>query len=189
MGVKSASIDDWRFTIDASVCPSVRKSQIANRKSPQRSQRQQQLLRPLDGLRVRLVQPIKLRGALDAEGVQQQDHLGQVAALNLGGVALGPVQLAALGPEPVAGPGRGAPGAAFALLGGGPADGLEEECADAALGVVARDPGQPAIDHVANAINGDRGLRDVGGDHHLAQRVRREREVLVLGRQVAVQGD
>ena len=121
--------------------------------------------------------------------MQQQHHLGQVAALNLGRVALGPVQLAAFGPEPVAGARRGASGAAFALLGGGPADGLEEERADAALGVVARDPRQPAIHHVANAVDGDRGLRDIRGDDHLAQGIRREGEVLLLGRQVAVQGD
>jgi hypothetical protein len=121
--------------------------------------------------------------------VQQQHHLDEVAALNLGSVALGPVQLAAFGPQAVTGPRGGAAGAALALVGGGPADGLEEECADAALGVIAGDPCQPAIDYVADAVNGDRGLRDIRGNDHLAQGIRREGEVLLVGRQVAVQRD
>jgi len=75
------------------------------------------------------------------------------------------------------------------LLGRSAADGLDEKRVNAAFGVVARDARQPAINHVADAINGDRGFRDVGGDDHLAEGTGRESKVLLLGRQVAVQGD
>ena len=41
----------------------------------------------------------------------------QISALDLGGVPFGSVQVVAFGPEPAAGAGGGASGAAFALVG------------------------------------------------------------------------
>ena len=78
-------------------------------------------------------------------------------------------------PQPVAHARLGAAGAAAALVGGGPrhAHGLEPRQAD--VGLVARHARQPAIDHHAHALDGQRGLGDGGGEHDLAPARRRRR--------------
>ena len=152
-----------------------------------RAQRVQQLLRALDGLRVGLVEPVERHGLLDVHGMQQQDHFGQVRALDFRRVALRTVQVATLGPETMAGSRSGASGAAFALVGGGAADFLDEQGADAALGIVPRDARLAAIHDVPDAVDGHGRFGDVGRNDDLAERVRRECEVLLLRLQFAVQ--
>src|SRR5690242_3592517 len=100
----------------------------------------EQLFSPLDRLRIRLVEPVKLRGALDAERVQQQDYFRQIATLDFRRVALRPVQMPALRPKPVARARSRSSGASFSLFRRGAADLFDEQRADAAPGVVARDP-------------------------------------------------
>ena len=79
-------------------------------------------------------------------------------------------------PQPVADAGLGAPGAAAALVGGGArdADGLEARHADA--GLEARHAREAAVDDDAHALDGERGLGDGGGQHHLARGRRRRRD-------------
>ena len=83
-------------------------------------------------------------------------------------------------PQPVADAGLGAPGAAAALVGGGARDphGLEPRQAD--IGLVARHPREPAIDHDAHALDGERGLGDRGRQHDLAPAGRRRRDGAIL---------
>ena len=99
-----------------------------------RPQNAEQLFGPLDGLRIGTVQPVKARRVPDAEGMQQQNNLGQIAPLNLRRIALRPVEMPALRPEPVADPRRRPPRPPRPLLRRGAADRLDQQGADAALG-------------------------------------------------------
>src|SRR5207253_4155343 len=114
-------------------------------------------------------------------------HLRQIAALNLGGIAFRPVQLAAFGPESKTLSRRGAPGPAFALVGGGAADGLDEQSFYSALGVKAGDARLAAVDDMPDAIDGDRSFGDIRRHDHFSKRARGKRPVLFLPRQFAVQ--
>ena len=94
-------------------------------------------------------------------------------------------------PQPVADAGLGAPGAAAALVGGGARHphGFEPRHAD--IGLVARHAGEPAIDHDAHALDGDRGLGDRRRQHDLAAagRGRRNGAILLVAGQRAVERD
>jgi hypothetical protein len=83
-------------------------------------------------------------------------------------------------PQPVANAGFGAAGAAAPLVGGGARDahGLEPRHADIRL--EARHPRLPAIDNDPHTLDGQRRLRDRGGEHHLAPPLRRGRDGPVL---------
>ncbi len=142
-----------------------------------------------DRLGIGRVEPGEPRRVGNAEGMEQQDDLGQIAALNFGGVALGAVQVAAFRPEPVADAGGGASGPPRPLLGGGAADRFEQEGADAPLRIVAGDAGQSTVNYMDNAVNRDGGFGDVGGDDEFAPAVGGEGQVLLLRRQFAVEGD
>ena len=87
-------------------------------------------------------------------------------------------------PQPVADAGLGAAGAAAALVGGGARHphGLEPRQADVRL--VARHAREPAVDHDAHALDGERGFGDRGGEHDLAPAGRRRRDGAVLGLRV-----
>ena len=87
-------------------------------------------------------------------------------------------------PQPVADAGLGAAGAAAALVGGGARHphGLEPRQAD--VGLVARHAREPAVDHDAHALDGERGLGDRGRQHHLAPARRRRRNRAILGLRV-----
>lgn len=153
------------------------------------AQEMQQRFGALDGRGVGLVQPIKARGFFDVQRMEQEYHLSEITALDFRGVFFGTIQMAAFGPEPVTGAWRGAAGAAFALIGTSTADGLEEKCPDASVGVVTGDAGLAAVNDVADAVDGHGGFGDVGGDDDFAERVGLESAILVFGRKVAVERD
>ena len=94
----------------------------------------------------------------------------------------------ALGPEPQAHARGGPSGAARALIGRGAADLLDEERVDAAVGIEAGDPRQAAVDYDTHSVDGQRGLRDVGGYDDFTLAVGGQRGVLIRDRQFAVQG-
>ena len=83
-------------------------------------------------------------------------------------------------PQPVADAGLDAAGAAAALIDRGArgAHGFQPRQPDIRL--VARHPREPAIDHDPHALDGQRGLRDRGRQHHLAPALRRRRNRAVL---------
>ena len=97
-----------------------------------------------------------------------EDDAGQGGALDLGGgVGLAP-GVVLLRVEADAGAGAHAAAAAHALAGGGLADGLHAEGLDVALGGIALDARQAAVDDGADAGDGDGGLGDVGGQDDAA---------------------
>ena len=88
------------------------------------SEHGEESLGSLDGLRVGFVKPVEGDGFADAEGVEEEDDFGEIAALDLGRVAVVAGFVGTFGPEAVAGSGGGASGAAFPLVGAGSADGF-----------------------------------------------------------------
>src|SRR6185503_4706981 len=119
--------------------------------------------------------------------MQEQHDFGQIAALNFRGVALWAIQVTALAPKAVTSAWGGSARTAFALFRRRAADVLYEKSADAALWFVAGDSRLAAVHDVANAINGDGGFGDIGGDNHFAERIRRKCQVLIFRGQIAVQ--
>ena len=90
-------------------------------------------------------------------------------------------------PEPHANARRGAARAARALVGVRLRDLFNQQRVDAAVGVVAGNARQAAINHQPHAVNRERRFGDVGGDDDLALVVTRHRGVLLARRQFAVQ--
>src|SRR5947207_5618082 len=109
--------------------------------------------------------------------MQQQHDLRQVAALNFRRVALRPVQLAALRPQPMARAGSGPPGPSLALLGRGAADLLDEQSPDSALRIESRHSSQAAVYHMPDAVNRHGSLRHVGRDYYFAEWIRGKRQI------------
>ena len=91
----------------------------------QRTEHGEQALGSLHGLRIGFVEPVKAGGLADAERVQQQHDLREVAALNFRRVAFVAIFVADDGPKAMTGAWCGASGAAFALIRTGAADGLQ----------------------------------------------------------------
>ena len=89
----------------------------------------------------------------------------------------------------IADAGRGAAGAAGALLGGRARDALQFEPIHAARRIEQAAPLEPGVDDDAHAVDGQAGLGDVGGEHDLAAPgLRRlQRGVLLAGGKLAVQ--
>ena len=120
-------------------------------------------------------------------GVEGQDGPAEVDAADLGDVRLGQPSLLALGPEPDAAAGPRPARPPGPLVGGGPADPAEFESVEAAGRVVARVAGQAAVDHGRHALDGQRGLGDVGRQHDLASVAGPNRRLLLLEREGTVE--
>ena len=142
-----------------------------------------------EGLLVGWFEPAEGAQVPDPGSLQGQDHLAQVQALHFGEFLRRPMRALVAGPQPPAEARRGAAGASRALIGGGAADLLDQQDVDAAVGIVTRDAGQAAVDHTPDAVDGERGFGDIGGDHDLALFVAGHGGVLVARRQFAVQGE
>ena len=123
------------------------------------------------------------------ERTHLQDHAGQVRAQDLGVGELRAAEEVLLGVEPDADARPHAAAPAGALVGRGLADGLDGQPLDLGAQGVATDPGDTGVDDVPDARDGQRGLRDVGGQHDPAPGVRREDAVLLGGREPGVERD
>jgi hypothetical protein len=109
------------------------------------------------------------------------EDLGRRGRLEAALVLQAPQPQAQARPEPA--------GAAAALVGGGTRDARGDEAAHAGERLEARTAREARVHDDAHALDGERGLGDRGGEHHLApaRRRGRERRVLLGGRQVAEQ--
>ncbi|MNL30691.1 hypothetical protein D3C87_1524430 [compost metagenome] len=70
------------------------------------------------------------------------------------------------------------PASTFTLVGARLGNGFDRQALDLGAIAVATDARGAAVDHVADARNGQRGFRDVGRQHHTAARVRLENPLL-----------
>jgi len=133
--------------------------------------------------RRRQIEKRELRGVGDAPMGEVEHEAGKIGGENfrpVGRLERGGLRLV---PQPIADAGLSAPGAAAALVGGGARDPHGLEPGEPHVGLVARHPREPAIDHHPHAFDGQRGLRDRGREHDLAPagRRRRDRPVLHVG--------
>jgi hypothetical protein len=82
---------------------------------------------------------------------------------------------------------RSASGATRPLVGCGPANFFDEQRIDAAIGVIAENSSQTAVDHQAHAVDGKRRFRNISGDDYFTPVIARYRGVLLGRRQFTVQ--
>ena len=136
---------------------------------------------------IRRFEPAEFPQIFDPGGFEREHHFSQIEPLDFRQFLNQPMSMFLPRPKPHANARRGAARPARALVGGRLADLLDEQRVDAAIRIVTRNARQPAVNHQPDAVNGQRGLGDVGGNDHLALAVTRHRGVLVLGRKFAVQ--
>ncbi len=86
-------------------------------------------------------------------------------------------------------PGRLAAGAAGALLGRGAGDPGECQALESGRRIGARLLHPTGVDDAGDAVDGDRGLGDVGGQHDLAPRPRTQDQILLARGKIAVELD
>mmetsp|Transcript_51401 Transcript_51401/g.159378 ORF Transcript_51401/g.159378 Transcript_51401/m.159378 type:complete len:415 (+) Transcript_51401:305-1549(+) len=143
------------------------------------------------GLHRRGVHEVEGQHVVDAHGLQQQDHVREVCALDLrDGRGQHLVPVGDLRVEPVALAGASAPSPTRPLPRVGLADGRDQERVHTRLGIVHLDLGHAGVDHEVDAVNRQGRLRDVGRDDALPTARRRglEDHGLHLGGQRAVHG-
>ncbi|MCY1285500.1 hypothetical protein D9M70_344420 [compost metagenome] len=134
----------------------------------------------------RWVEPGQFIGVANAPTRQLQGQAGEVGLEDFSAAVGSQLFVLRLRPEPVTGAGLQAPGTAGALGGGGAGYALGVQPGHAAGRVEARHPLQAGVHHHAYAIDGQAGLGDVGGQHHLALARRRRLDGGTLGGQVQV---
>ena len=134
----------------------------------ERAEFAEQTARLLQRRRRRRIEKCQCRGIADTPLREVEHQRGQIGGKDFGlGVGRERRGLRLI-PQPVTDAGLGAAGAAAALIDRGArgAHGLQPRQTN--VGLVARHPRHPGIDHDADTLDGQRGLRDRGRQHHLA---------------------
>src|SRR3954462_15882941 len=124
----------------------------------------QELLGASERVGLGWLQPVESGDVINAARFKSQDNFSEVEPLHLRQLLCNPVEKFPFGPETEAVARRGPTGPAGALIGGRAADFFDEQGVDAAPGIEARDARQAAVDHCLDAINSERGFRDIGGN-------------------------
>ena len=146
-------------------------------------------LRALKGAGLGRLEPAERRDVLDSAGLEGEDHLGEVQALDLGQLLRGAIQVLPLRPKAEADARGGATGATRALIGRSAADFLDEQGIDPAIGIEPGDAGEAAIDDDADPIDSEGSLGDVGGHDDLPPAVGGQGGVLIGHGQLAMEGE
>ena len=155
----------------------------------ERAEGAQQLARLRQGAGWRRVEPAQaIDRAGDAPGGQLQREAGKFGLQHLRH-ARG-LQPAALRPQPISNARRNPAGPPGALVGGGLRDRHRLQAAETAAGVETQLARESAVDHHADAGQGEAGLGEVGGEHHAAHAGCRRRQCQGLfgEREIAMQG-
>ena len=124
-----------------------------------------------------------------AKDLHAQDDVGEIGALDFGLGETRALQVVLLGIEADANALGHAAATALALVGAALRDRLDRQASRAGLRRIAADARQPGVDHEADPRDGERGLRNVGGDDDLAFLGRREHALLLGVGQAAEQRD
>src|SRR5262245_50589651 len=80
------------------------------------AQNPKQLLGAFDRLDIWIVEPVKIRCFANSEGMQKQNHFGEVSALDFRCIPFSAIQVIAFGPEPVASARSSSSGTSLALI-------------------------------------------------------------------------
>ena len=140
-----------------------------------------------DHARVGRFQERKLVDLAQLQRQHAQDHVGQRRAQQFRIGERGAAGEVGLVVEAIADARPDAAAAALALVGGGLGNRLHVQPLELAALAVALDPRGAGVDHVADARHRERGLGDVGGQHHAALHAGLEHAVLVAGREPRIQ--
>ncbi len=116
-----------------------------------------------------------------------QDHRREPGPEDLRVGERGPGEIVVLAVEPDADAVRDTPAPPCALVGGRLGDRLDRQSLHLEPSAVPRDARGARVDHVADAGDGDRGLRHVGGEHDPTPGVGGEHPMLLGGRQAGVE--
>ena len=134
-----------------------------------------------DGHRGRRIQERESLDVAQARGLHPQDDLGQVGPLDLRLRERRTRFKILLGIQSDTNTRLNTARAPLPLVGTALRHRLDRQPTGAGARVVATHPNQPGVDHEADTRNGQRGLGDVGGDHHLAPRGGTEDPLLISG--------
>ena len=134
----------------------------------QRIQFHQQITRLRERSSRRRIEPGETHCILHAPCRKFERQRYEIGAANFRNRLWNQAALRGLAPQPVANAGRGAAGAAGALLGRGARNTLGYETRQAALRIELRHTRVAAVHHHAYAIDGQTGFGDGRGQHHLA---------------------
>ena len=136
---------------------------------------------------VRVFEPAEGIERSDARRFEGEDDFGEVESEDFGDFGRGAAAVGIFAPEAPAGTGGGASGASGALIGAGAGDGLDGERIDAAVGVPCGEAGEAGIDDRLDAVDGEGGFGDIGGDDDAAWASGADRSVLLGWGQFAVE--
>ncbi len=128
------------------------------------------------------IEPGQLLGAHAPAG-QLQRQPGEVGLEDLGAVVGRQLLVQLFRPKPVTDARLQSAGAALALGGRGAGDAAGGQAGHAAAGIEGRHPCQTCIHHHPYPFDGQAGLGDIGGQHHLAAAHWRRLDGCPLGRQ------
>src|SRR5262249_43821091 len=127
----------------------------------------------------RSLEPTKLPQVFDAGRLQRQDDLRKVEPFYFGGLLRRSFRMFRLRPQPQTKSRRSTARAPRALFRTGPADFLDEQRIDSAIGVVSRNPRQTAVDYQSYAVNRNGRFRDIGRNDDFPLFVLRDGSVLI----------
>ncbi len=133
------------------------------------------------------LEPAEFRQVFQARSLQREDHLGQIQPLDLRHLPAGRSFCSSLDHRPEALTRGRASGASRTLIGAGLADALDKKRIDPAIRIVPGNTRKAAIDDETDAVDGDRGFRDIRGDDDLRLLIAGNGGVLILRRQLTVQ--
>mmetsp|Transcript_19460 Transcript_19460/g.46953 ORF Transcript_19460/g.46953 Transcript_19460/m.46953 type:complete len:467 (+) Transcript_19460:703-2103(+) len=119
-------------------------------------------------LRGRRVHEIKMHNILHSQVQQSEDHGGQIGSQNLRDVCVSQLVESILREQSKALPRLGSPSSPSPLLSSGLGDRGHQQGLDVHPRVVHLLLREPRVHHEDHPVQGDRRLRDVRGDHHLA---------------------
>ena len=140
-----------------------------------------------DAALLRRIEERELLDVAESEGGHLEDDCGEVGPQNFRIGVARPAREVLLGIQPDAHAGGGAPGPAGPLGRRRLRDRLDRQPLHLGAPAVAGDARGAGVDDVADARHGQRGLGDVGGQHHPSPGVGREDLLLFGGRQARVE--
>ena len=132
------------------------------------------------------IEPAEMAGFFHARRLEQEDGFGEVDTVHFRDLEFLAASVIRLAPEAQATTRCGASGPARALVGGGTGNFPDQKGVDATAGIEGGRAGEAGVDHGADAGDGERGFRDVGGDNDPGFFRRTDRAFLVGGREGGV---
>ena len=141
----------------------------------------------LERARLGTLEPVELAHPRHATGTENEDRLGEIHALNLGGRGDGSLLVFALAPESNRGAGAGPSGTSRPMIGGGAGYLLDVQGRDAAAMIERGTSLESRVDDEAHPVYRDGGLGDVSGNDDFRSAAARDGGILPVGGEFPVE--